>query len=289
MIILNEKEYVEEFLKTNEITDKPIFMANLLARYYYHCKGMRDEELTGAMIQFLDSRYPDSKYFRDRWIDKLEDIIGKAHNYPLHEIDGVWITSSELEKIASISNKVLERLAFTLLCLAKFNLKRNPKSNGWVNNSYKEIFKLARITVSTDKRCELLGVLYRNGFFEMSDRLDILSLRITYIDDESQDTLFISDFRELGYEYLKYKGENFIRCEECGLLVRGNKRGTKKYCPNCVYTPPMEVKAKYCADCGDLFEINSKNNQSKRCPYCQMLHRRDCVRANVQKLRGNKI
>ena len=290
MIILNEKEFIEDFLKTDQTTDMPVYMTSLLARYYYHCKGMRGEKLADALLDFIEKRYPSAKFSKALWIDKVEEIISNAKNTPPYEIDGVWLTASEIERVRSLDNKVLERLAFTMLCLAKLNLRRHPESNGWVNTSYKEIFKLARITDSPDKRLERLGELYRKGYFEMSSRLENLSLRITYIDDSSPDVLFVSDFRELAYEYLKYKGENFIRCAECGILVRGNKNGTKLYCSDClrdrIYVPPMEVKAKRCIDCGDLFEISAKNNQSKRCPHCQDIHKRELTRIRLQKWRS---
>lgn len=291
MIILNEREYIEDFLKSDKPIERPTYTTATLARYYYHCKGMRGESLINELHTFLDQRYPNYAFNKSIWAEKIEEFVANAKDAPLYEIDGVWITSSELDKIASLNNSILERLAFTLLCLAKLNLKRNPNCNAWVNTSYKEIFKLAHITDSSSKRLDRLRELYRNGFFEMANRLDNLSLRISFVDDESQDVLFVSDFRELAYEYLKYKGENFIRCGECGILVRGNKNGTKLYCPEClrdrIYVPPMEVKAKYCIDCGCLFEVSAKNNQSKRCPHCQDIHKRELNRARKQKQRNS--
>ena len=43
-----------------------------------------------------------------------------------------------MEIILGLKNKVLERLAFTMLCLAKLNNIKNPKNNGWVNAESKE-------------------------------------------------------------------------------------------------------------------------------------------------------
>jgi len=47
--------------------------------------------------------------------------------------------------------------------------------------------------------------------------------------------LKISDFRELGYEYLSYIGSGkFTRCEVCGRLVRKkSKYAPQKYCIDC--------------------------------------------------------
>ena len=94
-------------------------------------------------------------------------------------------------------------------------------------------------------------------------------------------------FRELGYEYLKYKGENFIRCRECDVLVRNNKCGDKKYCSNCAGYVPMERKQVTCVDCGVEFTVNSKNNKTHRCSYCQ----KEYVRAydRERKKRDNSV
>lgn len=51
-----------------------------------------------------------------------------------------------------------------------------------------------------------------------------LDMRITFMDDESEKIIFVDDWRELGYYYRRYKGENIIRCAKCGKLERGNKK-----------------------------------------------------------------
>ena len=50
---------------------------------------------------------------------------------------------------------------------------------------------------------------------------------------DGESVLEISDFRELGYEYLNYIGDDkFIRCSECSRLVRKNNN-RQKYCNDC--------------------------------------------------------
>ena len=289
-IILNEKEYAEECLKKNDPIDQPAYMISLLARYYYHCKGLRNAKISKLLIDFLDARYPAYVYNKDAWTDRIDVAIARAKKSPPHEIDGIWITEAELITIESLHNKVLERLAFSLLCFAKLFNKRSPKNNGWIHADLRDVFKTARISDPQEQRYFRLNALYTAGLIAFPSKLDNPSFRVTFINDESPDKLFISDFRELGYEYLKYKGENFIRCGECGILVRGNKNGTKLYCSDClrdrIYVPPMEVKAKRCIDCGDLFEVSAKNNKSTRCPHCRDVRRREIVRKSTQKWRN---
>lgn len=286
MIVLNELEYAEDCLKHKRIDTKPYFTLSILAKYYFYHLGYNRGKIIASLISFLSDTYP--KYQKEYvyWNDTIEKIAGNVEKYTLYEIEGVWITENELHTIESIKNKVLERLAFTMLCLAKLSAQRNPKSNGWVNDGAKSIFSLARISGSVTDRYVRISELYGLGLIELPKKNDLLSYRVTFIDNESKNVLFIHDFRELGYEYLKYRGQNFIRCAECGILVRGNKAGTKRFCSNCVAYTPRKTKNIVCVDCGRMFEVNPKNNNSCRCTACQK--KRDREKAKTRKKEQRK-
>lgn len=285
MIVLNELEYAEDCLRHKRIDKKPYFTLSILAKYYFYHLGYSKGQIIENLTSFLSATYP--KYQKEYvyWNDTIEKIVSNVEKYTLYEIEGVWITENELHTIEGIENKVLERLAFTILCLAKLSIQRNPKSNGWVNDDAKSIFSLARISGSVTDRYMRISELYDLGLIELPKKNDLLSYRITFIDDESKNVLFIHDFRELGYEYLKYKGQNFIRCAECGILVRGNKAGTKRFCSNCVAYTPQTTKKIICVDCGNEVEVDSKNNNSCRCATCQRDRNREKARIRKRKQR----
>lgn len=274
MIILNELKYAEKCIKENYIDKKPFFTLNILAKYYYHL-GNNEVEIVELLKDYAKetcSGYSKNKF---TWDTNIAKMVKTAIQYPLYQIEGVWITSKELSTIRSIHNKVLERLAFTLLCLAKYNIVKNPKSDGWINYESKEIFSLARISSGIDEREIKFHELYKLGLIDFAKRIDNLGIRVKYISDDDDNVLFISDFRELGYEYLLYRGENFIRCGECGILTRGNKAGTKRYCVNCAGHTPQVTKKIQCIDCGDIFEVDAKNTKSTRCVKCQSIINRE--------------
>ena len=112
-----------------------------------------------------------------------------------------------------------------------------------------------------------------------------MNCRVTFINDEDTEEMFVSDFRELGYEYMAYKGDNFIRCRECGILTRGNKNGTRKYCKDCATYTPQETKTIVCEDCGIEFEVAGNNKRTTKCPCCYNEYRKNCIRDNVKKYR----
>lgn len=268
MIILNEKEYAEECLRNGMPDNKPFITLSILAKYYYQL-GYKRAEIVRLLIDYIQKHYP---YYRNNklsWDESIEKIATKERKHTLFEIDGIWVTTAELDTIKNIHNKVLERLAFTMLCIAKLNNEKRPQNNGWVNVETKKLFSLARISGSVASRYERLNILKELGLIEFPKKNDNLNSRIMFINNESDKVLFVSDFRELGYEYLKFNGGDFIRCQDCGILVHNNKTKTKKYCPACVEYSPIKTKRVVCVDCGEEFEISAKNNKTCRCENCQ--------------------
>lgn len=268
MIVLNEKKYAIECLETGRIGDKPFFTLSILAKYYYYCLEYKKSKINTLLNEFMQKYYAGYQLDRMSWQDTIDNIVKKVNKFTLLEIDGVSITKSEMQTIAGIKNPKLERVMFTILCLAKFGIARNPNNNGWVNEDSKEIFKLARVSCKAEQRELLIGELRDMGLLEFPKRNDNLSMRVTFLDSDSPEEIFISDFRELGYEYLKYQGENFIRCAECGILTRGSKKNNKKYCKNCSGYIPKVTKSIVCVDCGKEFAVSAYNTKTNRCDEC---------------------
>lgn len=274
MILLNEKRFAESCIKGGLNGQKPYFVLSILASYYSG-EGLKKKEIRERLIDYLRKYYPRYDIDECDWSEIIDKLTTKAANRKLFEIEGVSISKKEMETIKSIKDKVLERLAFTMLCIAKLNDIKNPKNNGWVNTDAKDLFTYARITCSAFDRDVKIGMLGRMGLLEFPKRLDNLNIRVKFICDDGDEALFVSDFRELGYEYQYYNGQNFIRCAECGLLIRGNKNGTKRYCRNCAAYTPKQLKEIYCIDCGKKFTVTTKNTKTIRCVDCQSLALRE--------------
>ncbi len=224
-------EYVDNVLKSKNIcTSKICTFLSIYARYLYHVKGFRKTRIIKELNNFMNKNYP--HYNTVDWSDNLEKYAKKAKKYPLCECNGIWITENELKTIEEIHDKVLERLTFTLLCLAKFRNFRNPKNNNWVSYSNGEIYSMACINSSAFEKNIKFNKLKEFGLIKYAKTIDNLNIQVLYIDDDSEKKLFISDFRKLGYEWRLYKGEKYIRCTDCGILVK-NTNGKRKYCKEC--------------------------------------------------------
>lgn len=214
----------------------------MYARYLYHEQGLKKSGIIKELNNFMEVSYP--RYNPVDWNTSIEKYANKASKYPLCECKGIWITENELETIKEIQNKVLERLAFTLLCLAKFKNYRNQNNNNWVNYSNGEIYNIACINTTAFDKDLKFNQLRELGLIEYAKKVNNLNIKVLYIDDDSEKKLFISDFRKLGYEWRLYKGEKYIRCADCGILIR-RKTNNQKYCKDCSYNKKLERNKKY--------------------------------------------
>lgn len=238
---MNEKKYVDDILGDANIEPSKVYVfLSIYARYLYHEKGLRKSNIVKELNIVMENNYPN--YNPVDWSASLEKYANKAGKYPLCECDGIWVTENELKTINEIHDKVLERLAFTILCLAKFRNYRNPNNNNWVNYSNGEIYSLACINTTAFEKDIKFNRLRELGLIEYAKKVDNLNIQILYIDDDSEKKLFVSDFRKLGYEWRLYKGEKYVRCSDCGILVKRTSN-----------------RKKYCKDCGK----NIKNEQNK--------------------------
>lgn len=265
-IVLNEYKYALEILEKHIIGNKPSETLSVLARYYRYKENKNDSEIYDLLNQHMESYYPN--YNPVKWSITLDSQVKKSKKYPLIEIDSVPMTAGEIQAISQLHNIRMERVAFTLLACAKFANLRNAKNNNWVNKEHKEIFKLARANMTIIQQCEMIYDLKESGYIGLSNKVDNLNIKVNYIDDTSDVVIELKDFRELGYEYMLYLGNKYIRCEKCGRLV--NPKGTrKKYCAECSEYQPIEYKTIKCIDCGCEVVINSLDTKSLRCRDCQ--------------------
>lgn len=294
--ILNEKEYVENALASGDYADDIYKTLVLLAQYYYQYCGYRKVKITNLLLDFLVKNYAPYAHNKRQWAATCEKIARKTGGKTLLEIDGVWVTASELETIAKIANKTLARLAFTMLCIAKLNNAKNTKNNNWVNLDSKDIFSAARVTGSRTQRDLRIADLLDLGLIELPKNNSKLNIRVAFLDDDSEKKIFVSDFRELGNLYRAEieKNEKFRKCNTCG---KYSKYGL---CGDCQkQQKAKEIEAEYiantneivCVDCGKSFRVEKRIKNKCRCDECQKEYRKtqDRLRKNVFSARLNPL
>lgn len=275
-IILNEKKYAKRCLEDKTLGENAWQTAQIIAKYYYFILGYRKKRIETELTAFVSQNYGLYKSNVQRWQESIEKIAASAGKYPLFEHNSVPITKEEFAKITDCGlSKQHQQVLFTYLCLAKLGNIRNEKNNGWVNHKTKDVFSLAHVSLSEEKQDYMINDFYTRGLVDLPKKNDNLAVRITFCDMEGEIHLAVSDFRDLGYYYLKEIGENIVACAECGVLMRGNKAGTKKYCNDCAGYIPQTDKLIQCIDCGKEFKIAGNNTRTKRCADCQSIINRE--------------
>lgn len=238
-IVLNEYEWAKKMLDNHDFGKKPIETLNRVSKYYY-ANQYTKKEVRELLDNFVIQCDPSASLVH--WSDALDRVAKNAMKYPIIQLSGVDITTKELEKIQTLTGTQIRRLAFTLLCVAKYWNLTSPNNNGWVNTSDKEIMQMANIKTSVKRQSVMFSELRDNGFIRFSKKIDNLNVQVTFMQDGDV-AIHIQDFRNLGYQYLKYYGGCYFECENCGITVKmcDSYRGRpQKYCPNCA----IEIKTK---------------------------------------------
>jgi hypothetical protein len=282
-LILNEIKYAKNILESGEIGSKPSATLYLLGKYYRNHLNLTKEDTAKLLDEFMSKNY--KNYNRVLWEDIIDNISFNSNKYQLRCIEKVGITKSELEYIKRLNNIDCEKLVFAMLCYAKAHNITNEKNNNWVNCSIAELFKTARINVKykNDKMFMLNRIkntllidvekenneIVKESLISFSQKNNNKNIKLNFIDDSKDYVLFISDFRELGYEYLLYLGENYSRCETCRILYKQNKTKTNKYCMKHRGYQVIGTKTISCIECGCDVEVNACDMKSCRCEECQ--------------------
>lgn len=228
-IILNERACAEYALDNLSLGAKPIETLGRVARYYYSI-GYKKKDIGSLLEDFMLKCDPAINIVK--WQAAIDRQVSNADKYELIDISGISITRAEIDKIQQIDGKLLQRLMFAMLCLAKYGNAVNPKNNNWVNKKDKEIFSLANISLTTKRQSLMINDLWTMQYIGFSRVVDNININVKIIDDSSPTVLYISDFRNLGNQYMRYCGEKYIECECCGKVVKEN-HGKQHYCNEC--------------------------------------------------------
>lgn len=229
-IVLNECEYVEKVLDECVLGPKPTETLSRIARYYFSVGGAKKSDIHTELENFMLRCDPTINLVK--WQETLDKIIKGATKFPLIHIENVPITDKEMGICDSLEGVQSRRLLFTLICLAKYSNFVNEKNGGWVNRQDKEIFKLANVVTSIKRQSLMLNDFRSAGLIRFSRKVDNVNINVLCLDDDGAAVLKINDFRNLGYQYMRFHGGAYIECEECGLVIK-KRSNAQKYCHDC--------------------------------------------------------
>lgn len=232
-VIINELEIYNRAIQNNELSDKPLETLRILAKGFFK-DGMDKDQILDKLHKFMINNYVG--YKQTKWQRILEELIktvSKYESFELLNIESISITKGEWDNILAINDALLERLAFIMLIYQKVNIIKNPKSNGWINNCISDIFRESKVGYTGDEQKKLLYRLYDSKYILMKNVCDANSIKINYIDIESEEYIHINNFKNVISYYYEYKNEETWK--ECGCCKKRFKRITNNqvYCNKC--------------------------------------------------------
>ena len=242
MIVLNEHEWAEEMIEARSLGKKPFETLCRVARFYID-NGIPKNKVRKLLDQFLIQCEPTASL--PKWSGTIDAALSRALKYEAICVKSIDISKPEMEYIDSLNGKQIKRLAFTLLCLAKYWDMIGCGSDHWVNSKDSDIMRLANINTSIKRQSMMYYSLNEAGFIQFSKKVDNTNVRVCFI-TPGEIALSITDFRNLGYQYLKYHGEPYFECQNCGIITKykdpTNKRSMsqQKYCSSCAVSIDMQ-------------------------------------------------
>lgn len=228
-IVLDEREYAEKLIANPTLGSKPSEDLARLAKYY-KAAGYGNAAIEGLLSDYMIKCDPGINTFK--WQDIISNSVKIANKFKMVELDSVKITQAELNICRALGGKQHQRLMFTLICLAKYANAVSDRNNNWVNKKDKEIFSMANIVTPIKRQSIMLGELRDIGLIRFSKRVDNVNISVRCVDDLGDAVMEITDFRNLGYQYERYLGGQFIECGNCGLIIKRSGHN-HKYCSDC--------------------------------------------------------
>ena len=215
----------------------------LIAKYYLSDK-MDTESLSKIvkeqLLEFDLDNYQEYKY-HNKIMKVCASLFDGSIDKNFREQEYIPIYENELKVIESLPNDRQKKLMFTFFALARY-----MNCDGWINKKtskgISEAFKLANVTLTSDKRNELLHELYVNGYISLGKKVDNLNIKVQ-LDDSGEVVYKLKEFNNIGNQYIGNFKKGYKQCKCCGkkIRIKSDKDYSTKYCDKCSYEKHKEI------------------------------------------------
>lgn len=232
MIVLNETEWAHDMINQKSLGANPYETLKRVARYYLD-QQYKKSDVRRKLDYFILQCDPTASL--PKWSDTADRALNRAAKRAAVEIDYIVVTKPEMDIIDGLSGTQTRRLAFTLLCLAKYLDVVNPAGDHWVTTDDNDIMKMANINTSLKRQSAMFRKLNECGLVRFSKKVDNTNVRVCFIED-GDEAMRIYDYRNLGYQYMMYHGGSFIECSNCGIITKEDNPQVgrrQRYCKAC--------------------------------------------------------
>ena len=201
MYILNEKEYIRNIIASGVKPDTISngYLITLIAKYYFDKDKSPDDLIDIVKKKMLDFNI--EGYQEYRYSNKIKksciELYDLESDKLFKELEYIPIYEKELKVVESLPNDRQKKFMFTLYAIARY-----MNCDGWVNKKdskgLSEVFKLANITLSSDKKNELLHDLYSNGYIHFGKKVNNLNIRVELGDEDDVVVYKVKEFENIG-------------------------------------------------------------------------------------------
>lgn len=219
------------------------YFITLIAKYYLSDEidvESLSKIVKEKLLEFDLENYQEYKY-HNKIMKICTSLFDGSIDKNFREQEYVPIYENELKVIESLPNDRQKKLMFTF-----FSLARYMDCDGWINKKtskgISEVFKLANVTLTSDKRNELLHELYSNGYISLGKKVDNLNIKVQ-LDDSGEIVYKVKDFNNLGNQYIGNFKKGYKQCKCCGkkIKIKSEKDYSTKYCEKCSYEKHKEI------------------------------------------------
>lgn len=251
MYILNEKEYIREILASGNKPDNISngYLITLIAKYYFD-RG-KDPNILIDTVKKKMLEFNIEGYQEYRYANKIKKTCTDLYDYDseskklFRELEYVPIYEKELKIVESLPNDRQKKFMFTLFAIARY-----MDCGGWINKKdskgLSEVFKLANVTLSSDKKNELLHDLYSNGYIHFGKKVNNLNIKIDLGDTDDDIAYKVTQFENIGNQYIGNFKKGYKQCKQCGKKIKivSKNDGSSLYCKKCKHDKQLEWSKK---------------------------------------------
>lgn len=245
--IFDEKKYVEKMIAEQYVdTSNPTNTIRKLARYNFYVNKYGAAKNYNNIVEYMSANYEDFSEFA--YQKDIDGCIKDVHKTPWKNITTVDIVKSEIEFIQSLDDIRKQKIAFVLLCTAKYRDAYNENNNHKTDISVTDLYKMARVVLPQNERTMFLYFLTQDNLIEKHTFASVKNKKLLFVSDNPNEEVVISlqevDFLELAYVYLDYINNHigYGRCEKCHRFIKHSKTKPRKYCEECAKEVLTEQK-----------------------------------------------
>lgn len=244
-IILNEKKYVEEYLKKKELPNDIglKFFFKLVGKTIYNSEITRSEfvnKMYDIIKEFNISPLIIQEYQMKPLFETIyKNFVDKPERALLKEMDQIPLYQKEVDIINTATADIEKRVLATCYILA-----RVMGGSGWLNmENWSGLFNVAGVHATLERQTEIIRSLRMQGLITFSQLNTNLSIKVE-MHPEGEPVFYVNELEKVGNKFLGAFKKGYKQCQECGRLIKIVNNRTS-FCKKCAAKRVSNSKKEY--------------------------------------------